>query len=245
VTAPRVRIGITRWEDIPGERFEAYWERVREAGAQPVELSGPDTNVPALNGLILTGGLDVEPERYGEARHPKVKQTAPARDEFELALLEAALAADLPVLAICRGHQLLNVALGGRLLQHIEGDGHRADYGTEGYPSRWHTVRLAPGSRLSELLGTEEAEVNSRHHQAVTADRLSSQLIATARTGDIVEAVEGRHHRWVLSVQWHPERPEMRPAADPLFAAFVAACRGPHFPAGHPLTGGTGFSLSG
>ena len=184
MSAPRVRIGITRWEDIPGERFEAYCERVSEAGAEPVELSGPDADVATLDGLIVTGGLDVEPERYGEMRHPKVKQTDPARDEFELAVLRDALAADLPVLAICRGHQLLNVAFGGRLLQHIEDGSHRADFHTPTAPSRWHTVRVEPGCRLRAILGAGEIEVNSRHHQAVLPETLAAGLTPVAFSPD-------------------------------------------------------------
>ena len=231
MSLPRVRIGITRWEDIPGERFEAYCERVQEAGAEPLELSSPDGDVATLDGLILTGGLDVDPERYGEDRHPKVKQTDAARDAFELALLDAALAADLPVLAICRGHQLLNVAFGGRLLQHIQSGEHRADFKAPGTPSRWHTVRLASRSRLRAILGADEIEVNSRHHQAVLPETLAPGLEAVAFSPDgLVEAVESRSHRWAIGVQWHPELPEaghpgFAERCRPLFEAFVAEAR--------------------
>ena len=231
MSAPRVRIGITRWEDIPGERYEAYCERLAEAGAQPVELSGPDTNVPALNGLLLTGGLDICPERYGEARHPKVKQTDAARDEFEFAALRQALAADLPVLAICRGHQLLNVALGGRLLQHIESDDHKADFKRESFPSNWHTIRLAPGSRLRAILAADGIEVNSRHHQAVLPETLAPGLEAVAFSPDgLIEAVESRKHGWIIGVQWHPElleagHPGFADRCRPLLEAFVAEAR--------------------
>lgn len=222
----RPRIGVTRWEDVLGERIEAYWERVREAGGEPIDLAGRAADATPPDALILTGGLDVAPERYGEQAHPKVKRTDPARDEFELALLSQALARDLPVLAICRGHQLLNVALGGGLLQHIDGDGHRADYKTEGYPSRWHTVQVTPDCRLRELLGAGEVEVNSRHHQAVLASTLAPGLTPVAASDGVIEAVESQSHRWVLGVQWHPEREEAdRPAFAPqsrrLFAALV------------------------
>ena len=172
------------------------------------------------------------PDRYGETPHPKVKPTDTARDDFETALLEEVLARDLPVLAICRGHQLLNVALGGRLLQHIDGDGHRADYRAEGYPSRWHTVRLAPESRLRALLGPDEIEVNSRHHQAVLASTLAAGLTAVAVSPDgVIEAVESRVHGWVVGVQWHPERleaehPGFASRARPLFAALVRQAQG-------------------
>lgn len=223
----RPRIGVIRWEDVPGEPIEQYWERVREAGGEPIDLAGPAADVGGLDGLMLTGGLDVAPARYGEAPHPKVKPADAARDDFEVALVNDALARDLPVLAICRGHQLLNVALGGGLLQHIEGDHHRADYRSEGYPSRWHTVRFAPESRLRGLLGADEIEVNSRHHQAVLASTLAPGLTPVAVSPDgMIEAVESREHRWVVGVQWHPERleaehPDFAGHARPLFAALV------------------------
>lgn len=205
----RPRIGVTCWEDVPGERIRDYWERIREAGGEPVDLRRPPVDAAALDGLILTGGLDVAPQRYGEASHPKVKQTDPARDAFEEEALARALERDLPVLAICRGHQLLNVALGGRLLQHIEGDGHRADYKAEGMPSRWHTVRLVAESRLRGIFGADEVEVNSRHHQAVLPETLAPGLAPVAASPEgLVEAVESTDHRWVLGVQWHPERLE-------------------------------------
>jgi putative glutamine amidotransferase len=227
----RPRIGVTRWEDIPGERFDAYCERLREAGAEPVELAGPEASVAPLDGLVLTGGLDVCPERYGEERHAKVKKTDATRDEFELAALQEALAGGLPVLAICRGHQLLNVALGGTLLQHIESGAHRADFKSPGIPSRWHSVRLVPGSRLQAIFGADEIEVNSRHHQAVLPETLAPGLLATAFSPDgLIEGVESRDQRWAVGVQWHPELPEAEHPGfaerfRPLFTALVAEAR--------------------
>ncbi len=228
---PVVRIGVTRWEDIPGERVQWYWERVGQAGAEVVDLSGPVPSIDGLDGLILTGGLDIEPERYHEERHPKVQQTDGNRDEFELGVLRAALAADLPVLAICRGHQVLNVAFDGKLLQHIESNAHRANYKLEGVPSSWHTVRLEPGSRVRDIFGADEIEVNSRHHQAVLPETLGPGLQATAFSPDgLVEAVESRTHRWAIGVQWHPELPETEHPGFaerclPLFEALVAEAR--------------------
>jgi putative glutamine amidotransferase len=230
-----VRIAVTRWEDIPGERFDCYLERARAAGAEPTALDASNAG-DHFDGLILTGGLDVEPERYGDPRHPKVKHTSGERDEFELAVLRRALDADLPVLAICRGHQLLNVAFGGRLLQHIEGNTHRAHFEIDGIPSRWHSVRLVPGTRLHELFGAEEIEVNSRHHQAVTPETLPPDLEPAALSPDgLIEAVVSRTHRWVVGVQWHPELPEgehpgFAERCAPLFQALVreaAALREP------------------
>src|SRR5205823_3187626 len=121
------------------------------------------------------------------------------------------------VLAICRGHQLMNVGFGGTLVQHVESGDHRADFRTEGYPSRWHGVRVVDGTRLAETFGGEtEFQTNSRHHQAVRTGSLGAGLVATAfaddQGGELVEAAESEQHRWCVSVQWHPERPEeMRP----------------------------------
>ena len=225
----RPRIGVTRWEDVPGERIEYYWQRIDEAGGEPLDLRGVETDVSTLDGLVLTGGLDIDPSRYGQESHPRTKCAETARDAYELDLLHRALAADLPALAICRGVQLLNVALGGSLLQNIETANHRADYRTEGMPSRWHSVRLVSGSRLHELLGVEEMEVNSRHHQGVLAEMVAAGLTAVATSPDgVVEAVESDVHRWVVGVQWHaerlePEHPDFAKLSRPLFQAFVAA----------------------
>ena len=214
----RPRIAITRWEKVPGEDIAEYHRRVIEAGGEPLDLCIEfvvdrglrcvDT-LGGATGFILTGGVDVDPTLYGETPHPRVKHTDRSRDEFELVLLRQALVYDIPTLAICRGHQLLNVAFGGGLLQHIDGDGHRADYRREGFPSRWHEVESREGSRLHAALGATGALVNSRHHQAVTAERLAPRLEVVARSPDgLVEGVESLAHRWVVGVQWHPERPE-------------------------------------
>ena len=214
----RPRIAITRWEKVPGEDIAAYHRRVIEAGGEPLDLCIDfvvdrglrcvDT-LGGATGLILSGGVDVDPALYGETPHPRVKRTDRSRDEFELVLLRQALVYDLPILAICRGHQLLNVAFGGGLLQHIDGDGHPADYRCEGFPSRWHEVTIRQGSRLHATLEAGSPLVNSRHHQAVTVERLAPRLEVVARSPDgLVEGVESLAHRWVVGVQWHPERPE-------------------------------------
>jgi putative glutamine amidotransferase len=186
----------------------------------------------SLDALVLTGGIDVDPSRYGvDERHPKVKETSPARDDMELAYLRAALERDIPVLAICRGHQLLNVGFGGRLLQHIDSGEHRADYRSEGYPSRWHDLTIDPHSLLADVLRAENMRINSRHHQAVTLNKLGAGLRPVAFADDhgrsLVEGMESEQHRWVVGVQWHPERlepqePAFAPAMRKLFAALIA-----------------------
>ena len=214
------RIAIPRWRQPVAERMLYYAQSVRAAGGRPVFID-PGQPLDGFDGLLLMGGADIDPARYGETPASLTRHSNPRRDAHELTALQAALAGDLPVLGICRGHQLLNVALGGKLLQHTEG--HHVDRDDN---SAWHDVELGSQSRLARIYDDARSlGVNSRHHQAVTADRLSPQLIATARAGDVTEAVEDHDHRWVVGVQWHPERPEMRPAGEPLFRAFVAACR--------------------
>lgn len=234
------RIGVTLWDDVPPEAEARYLDRVTEAGGEIVRLEQANAAevpaiVPGLDGIVITGGIDVDPDVYGAERHAKVKEVDRARDEMELAALRAALDADLPVLAICRGHQLLNVGFGGQLLQHIDSGEHRADFATPGYPSRWHDVRIEDGSRLAGALalpsGSAACEVNSRHHQAVTPESLGAGLRPVAWSDDhgrdLVEGMESTSHSWVVGVQWHPERlEEHKPAYAPvmrrLFAAFIA-----------------------
>ena len=222
-----LRVAVARWEHIPGERLENYWRRLREAGLEVVDHSSPGQTLAYAHGLVLTGGIDVDPAFYGEAPHPQVDQTNRARDEFELALLRDALEHDLPVLAICRGHQLLNVAMGGSLLQHIAS---RAHEDVE-LLSAHHDASLVPGTKLHAIYESERLHVNSRHHQAVTPDRVAPGLTVSATTDDgFVEGLESDAHTWVLSVQWHPERPDLHiPGFDAearlLYEAFARAVR--------------------
>lgn len=225
------RVAVARWEDVPGERLHNYWDRLREAGLEPVDITGPSGTLDECAGLLLTGGIDVDPALYREAAHPEVEAVNRARDEFELALLRQAMDLDLPVLAVCRGHQLLNVCLGGALLQHIE-SGEHEDLDDETGSSRYHEVVLAQGSKLRDIYGAERIRVNSRHHQAVTPERVAPKLQVTGTTADgLVEGLESPLHRWVVGVQWHPERPEpgtpgFTESSRNLWAAFAAAVLG-------------------
>ncbi|HEU4760349.1 MAG TPA: gamma-glutamyl-gamma-aminobutyrate hydrolase family protein [Dehalococcoidia bacterium] len=220
----RPRIAIPHWRAPTWERTKHYYDSLEAVGAERVIVSG-DALPPDTQGLLLTGGADVNPSLYGERRRPLTDRPNRRRDANELVLLRQALERDLPVLAICRGHQLLNVALGGALLQNVEADGHRW---TDGGDSSWHEVRLEDSGRLAGVYGPRAVlRVNSRHHQAVTPERLAPALRPVARSADgLVEGMEAEGHRWVVGVQWHPERPEMHPASDALFAAFVATCDG-------------------
>ncbi|HWC30004.1 MAG TPA: gamma-glutamyl-gamma-aminobutyrate hydrolase family protein [Dehalococcoidia bacterium] len=230
-----IRIAVPRWlapdGAPPSFSQQNYLNRISELGFEAVDFTEIDGSLPGCAGLVLTGGVDVDPALYGEAPHPETDEVNRPRDDFELALLREALESDIPVLAICRGHQLLNVCLGGSLLQHIEGDGHRWQ---EDVPvtSRFHDVRFADGSKLARIYGQQRVQVNSRHHQGVTRDRLAAGLICTAITDDgFVEGIESADHRWVVGVQWHPERPEpetggFAETSALLWQAFAAEVKG-------------------
>jgi putative glutamine amidotransferase len=224
------RVAVARWEDIPGERLENYWRRLRESGLDPIDHSTPGQTLEGCAGLLLTGGIDVDPALYGEKPWPEVEATNRPRDDFELALLHEALDRDLPVFAICRGHQLLNVAMGGKLLQHIASEAH-VDLDDERHTSATHDVVLTPGTKLHGVYKRDRLFVNSRHHQAVVPEGVARGLRVSALTDDgLVEALESESHRWVVSVQWHPERPDLYiegfdAEARLLFEVFAAAVR--------------------
>ncbi|MBO4259756.1 gamma-glutamyl-gamma-aminobutyrate hydrolase family protein [Streptomyces griseorubiginosus] len=167
----------------------------------PDEPEQAAATVARLDALVIAGGPDVDPARYGAERDPRTGPPAPARDTWELALIDAALSAGVPLLGICRGMQLLNVALGGTLVQHVEG--HAEVVGVFGR----HTVKPVPGTRYAEAV-PEETSVPAYHHQAV--DRLGTGLLPSAYAEDgTVEAVElPAADGWALGVQWHPEMGE-------------------------------------
>ncbi|GAA3115626.1 hypothetical protein GCM10010466_03380 [Planomonospora alba] len=198
---------FTVWDTPAALLPYGYVDHVVRAGGQPVIL--PPAGDPAalagrLDALIVAGGGDVDPARYGAPPHPATSHVRPFRDDFELGLVRAALDGGLPLLGVCRGLQVLNTALGGTLHQHLpEAVGHRGHCPAPGAYGRL-PVRLAPGSRIAEILGAHSADVAHYHHQA--ADRLGDGLRATAHAGDgTVEAVELDGHPFALAVQWHPE----------------------------------------
>jgi len=200
-----------------------YVELVAGSGAQPVLLppcGGVDV-VGALDALVLVGGGDVDPAAYGRPAHPATTGVDPARDTAELALLAAALDADLPVLAVCRGHQLLNVALGGTLFQHLP-----QVVGDEGHqpgPGRFAPMEVVtePGSAIAAVLG-ERVAVACSHHQAV--DAVGEGLVVSARSADgVIEAVELPGRRFTVGVQWHPEETGDRRLVDALLGAVHSA----------------------
>lgn len=228
-------IGLTTYGRNEAGRHELpaeYSESVFRAGAVPVLL--PPVNGDALatawlerlDAVVLTGGGDLDPALYGGNSHPTVYNLDPARDASELAVTRAALKATVPVLAICRGLQVLNVVLGGTLYEHLpdivgEQVVHRVPPRN---PTR-HSIRVEAGTRLAEILGVSEAEGVSWHHQGVRS--LGEGLKPTAYASDgVIEAAELPDHPWFIAVQWHPE---MSASEDPvqqrLFDALTEAAR--------------------
>jgi len=240
----RPAIGITIGYDDRREGLHTlrqdYVRSVEKAGGLPLILAPGDPGDAAellgrLDGLILSGGSDVDPALYGEEPHPRLGRVVRERDDFELALCREALARDRPLLAICRGHQVLNVATGGTLIQDIPSvvvRGGVHDHRRE----RWetaHEVKIVPGTRLREILGAERVSVNSFHHQAVAKLGRGLRVSALSAGDDLIEGIEAPQGRFVVGVQWHPESFWSRPENfHPLFAALVEAAARPPHPAG-------------
>lgn len=211
---------------------DAYVAALHRAGARAVlvptlDVDDPEAVLAAFDGLLLAGGGDIDPLRYGAERHPEVYGVDPARDAAELALVRAALALAVPTFAICRGMQVLNVALGGTLHQHLPDLQGMDLHGQPGHDlSVVHDVKVTEGTLLAQAVGRPVLRCISHHHQAV--DRLGAGLTAVAASGDgLVEALELEDpgDSWVLAVQWHPE---MTAAEDrsqqALFSALANAC---------------------
>jgi putative glutamine amidotransferase len=211
---------------------EAYIQAIQRAGGAPllIPLGLPpetlDEIAGRLDGIVFTGGGDVRPERYGNLMHPLVNEVDPDRDEVEIHLLETCLDEKLPFLGICRGIQVINVAMGGTLYEDIL-DQHpgamRHSYFPE-YPRqhRAHPVEIVPGSRLAAILGAASLPVNSMHHQGLA--RLANGIQASACAPDgIVEAFELPSHPFGIAVQWHPEWMNDDDSMDNLFQEFIRA----------------------
>jgi putative glutamine amidotransferase len=207
VVAYRLPSGrVTKWNTAAYAVPETYVLALRRAGVRPVVICPPDPDptdavLEPFDGLLLIGGGDVEPRRYGGGHHPELWGLEPHRDELEMALLREADESGVPTLAICRGAQILNVAFGGTLIQHLPDAMSAGPHGTSRSPT--HEVKLEPSSRLSVACGVEVMSCASYHHQAV--DRLGDGLRAVGWSDDgLVEAIE-RESGWMIGVQWHPE----------------------------------------
>ena len=224
--------------DIAARKNELYLDGIRRHGGEPIALDATTDEATrreafaTMDGLLLSGGADVEPARYGQPNRGS-RDIEPDRDQLEADGWSAAGAKGVPVLGICRGFQAINVFSGGGLLQDIPG--HAGPAWGHG-PARSHALRLVPGTRLARILSPARVigstEVNTYHHQGVRAADLAPGLVAsawaTSPAGDLVEAFEAADGRFVFGVQCHPERQESTPAEfERLFAVFVDACRGP------------------
>jgi putative glutamine amidotransferase len=225
--------------EVAARKNALYAAAVARAGGHPVLLDSsadPAARSDAfesMDGLLLSGGADVDPARYGRTATGAI-DLEPDRDALEVEAWAAATERGVPVLGICRGLQAINVFAGGTLIQHVEGHA-GPSWGTG--PAATHPIRPAPGSRLARILfpstaGDGVLAVNSYHHQGIGAADLAPGLVATAWAsgpdGDLVEALEAADGRFLIGVQCHPERTESTPAAfEHLFSAFVDEARGP------------------
>ena len=208
-----IRVALPFGSGTPESKRAPYRGALKAASIEPDENA---TTVDGLDGLLLAGGSDIDPALYGAPRDPRTAGVDHDRDSLEYTLLREALNRGLPVLAICRGMQLLNAFLGGTLVQHIEG--HRCPQ-----QQTAHRITIASPSRLKSILGADEYVVNSRHHQCV--DRVAGELAVVARApDDVPEALELPGDGFVLAVQWHPEDRTDGPDFQ-LFEAFRDAMR--------------------
>jgi len=229
-------IGLTLDSEQPGgySTFpwcalrENYFSAVRNAGGLPFALANEPDDAEAyldrIDGLVVTGGaFDVDPALFGDTERHETVVTKDKRTRFELAITRAAVKRDMPVLGICGGQQLLNVALGGTLVQHIPDAiaGALAHEQPNPRDEPGHTVRIAPGTVLYDIVGTAEMAVNSAHHQAVREVAPGLVVDATAEDG-VIEGIEDPGLRFCIGVQWHPEF-EISDGDKRIFAAFVTA----------------------
>lgn len=239
----KMMIGVTAWREEPKEGAPYFLTKEKDveavigAGALPALLPAgiPLEDIPELacdfDGFVFTGGGDLDPSLFGEESHEKVDGVNPQRDAFELALMREVLARDLPLLAICRGMQTLNVACGGNLFLDIASQLPQAgkhDWWTNCERDKLvHTVRIEPRSKLGEILMVSEAQTNSLHHQAVREPGEGLRAVAWAEDG-VIEAIEHTEKRFAIGVQWHPEWLQGQEPMRALYRAFVKACQEDH-----------------
>lgn len=235
----RPLIGVTLDAEKPGGYSKFPWYALRQnyceaviaAGGLPVALPHEPENTAAyldtIDGLVVTGGaFDVDPSLYGDADRHDTVVTKDRRTAFEMAMTKGALERDMPVLGICGGQQLLHVALGGRLIQHIPDSIENALAHEQPNPRNepGHDVTVAKGTRLHAIVGTETLAVNSAHHQAARDE--PSGVVVNARSPDgVIEGIEAPAYRFCLGVQWHPEF-HISEGDRRIFRAFIAACGG-------------------
>lgn len=226
--APRVAVTTAIEDARPGRATAvtlgaSYLAALEREHMTPVLLTpahSPDAVAALLaicDGLVLTGGADVDPARFGATPHPALGSVVPERDALEWHVLELALQRNLPVLGICRGCQVLNVYLGGTLYQDLPAElpGALAHEQAGGWSEHAHEVRIAEDSRLRDIVGSATLSTNSFHHQSARDVAPALRAVAVSEDG-VIEALESREHAWVVGVQWHPERgPAERAEDDP------------------------------
>ena len=227
-------MSVTAITSVDSKSSKDYVDAIERAGGTARVLlphegvgdsdASPRSLLAGIDGLVLPGGPDVEPELYGEATDPSAEvRVCTGLDQLEFNALEEALDRNLPVLAICRGMQVLNVAFGGKLLQDIPN--HRCDYRDGKRQSAFHQIYLSPGSKLAAILGVGGFfRVNSLHHQGLRDAQRASRLLASAYSLDdgVIEGLESPEHDWVVGVQCHPERQDEVPKSFAnLFISFV------------------------
>ena len=213
---------MTRWRHGAYAVPDAYVDAVRRAGGLPSVIHPQDVDLDRADGLLLIGGGDVDPSRYGAAMTDKVYGVEPVRDDEETALLRGALERSLPVLAICRGIQVAAVAFGGSLIADLGDDGGFDPHGVPGGDPHVHEVRLAPGSRVAKACGGTSVMASCHHHQGV-ADAGDGLVVTGWAADGLVEALEYDGAPWCVAVQWHPEDTAANdPAQQGLFDALVA-----------------------
>jgi len=215
------------WQQDAMLLARSYVDAVQLAGGlavllppDPVALEQPEQMLDLIDGLVLAGGADIDPDGYGAERHPETLDTVPERDRFEIALVRAAIERDMPVLGICRGMQLINVALGGTLLQHLpEVFGHHEHLRVAGtFEDSDHDVELRDGTLAARVTGERHHVTKSHHHQGVQRAGRGLLVSGVCREDGLAEAIELPDRRFVLGVQWHPEADP----GSPVVAAFVA-----------------------
>ena len=222
-------IGVTRCS-----RLDDYIASIEQTGARARVLDvteSPRKVIGEIDGVLLTGGGDVDPAFYGADRHPATYDAEPGRDEFEIDLARRAIVDDVPLLAICRGAQVLNVAAGGTLVQDIQSEiaSDIAHSVNEPKNLECHDIRLEPGSRLAGVLGPKaeaacSCRVNSRHHQSIGRPGKRLNISATAADG-VIEGIEAPDARFCIGVQWHPENFWKTGEFSSLFEEFVRAAK--------------------
>jgi putative glutamine amidotransferase len=230
VCAALERARWAAWDQEAALLPYSYLTEISRAGGlglmispDPYLIEDPDDVLERIDGLMLTGGADIDPSSYGARPHAETRGSVPARDRAELALSRRAIELDLPVLGVCRGMQLLNVALGGTLHQHVPdlvgNHEHRRRPGS--FEDSDHQVRLQPGSLAARAAGEQHHSTKSHHHQAI--DELGEGLVVTGVSvlDDLPEAIELPGRQFVLGVQWHPEAD----AASPVIGALVEQAR--------------------